>query len=106
MSNEMCEGCTEGEHWRCGMQTWCACDCDPEIASIPTEVWTKEELDSTGNDRIKVRCKDIKKLIDEQAEDQSIWFLDSTTSEKNLQHELRILTTKVEWLLKEIEELP
>lgn len=24
----MCEGCTAGEHWRCGMQTWCECDCD------------------------------------------------------------------------------
>jgi len=24
----MCEGCTAGEHWRCGMQTWCECECD------------------------------------------------------------------------------
>jgi hypothetical protein len=24
----MCEGCTAEEHWRCGMQTWCQCDCD------------------------------------------------------------------------------
>ena len=23
----MCEGCEAGEHWRCGMQTWCECDC-------------------------------------------------------------------------------
>lgn len=24
----MCEGCTADEHWRCGMQTWCKCECD------------------------------------------------------------------------------
>lgn len=24
----MCEGCTADEHWRCGMQTWCECECD------------------------------------------------------------------------------
>lgn len=23
----MCEACTEGHHWNCGMQTWCQCDC-------------------------------------------------------------------------------
>lgn len=23
----MCEGCTDGRHWDCGMQTWCQCDC-------------------------------------------------------------------------------
>lgn len=24
---EMCEACTRGECWDCGMQTWCQCDC-------------------------------------------------------------------------------
>jgi hypothetical protein len=23
----MCEACTRDEHWNCGMQTWCECDC-------------------------------------------------------------------------------
>ena len=27
----MCEGCTADEHWRCGMQTWCECECDGSI---------------------------------------------------------------------------
>lgn len=27
----MCEGCLKGEHWNCGMQTWCKCNCDPEM---------------------------------------------------------------------------
>lgn len=25
----MCEACTEGRHYACGLQTWCECDCDP-----------------------------------------------------------------------------
>lgn len=24
----MCEACKRGQHWLCGMQTWCECDCD------------------------------------------------------------------------------
>lgn len=24
----MCDACERGEHWACGMQTWCECDCD------------------------------------------------------------------------------
>ena len=24
----MCEACERDEHWLCGMQTWCECDCD------------------------------------------------------------------------------
>ena len=23
----MCEACKRDEHWNCGMQTWCECDC-------------------------------------------------------------------------------
>lgn len=23
----MCEACEHEEHWNCGMQTWCECDC-------------------------------------------------------------------------------
>ena len=23
-----CAGCMDDEHWRCGMQTWCECECD------------------------------------------------------------------------------
>lgn len=25
----MCEACTGGRHYACGLQTWCECDCDP-----------------------------------------------------------------------------
>lgn len=32
----MCEGCERGEHYLCGMQTWCECDCDgPDGCYIP-----------------------------------------------------------------------
>jgi len=24
----MCDACRRGEHWDCGMQTWCQCECD------------------------------------------------------------------------------
>jgi len=24
----MCEGCTNEQHYLCGMQTWCECECD------------------------------------------------------------------------------
>lgn len=26
-----CEGCAANEHWRCGMQTWCGCECDGSL---------------------------------------------------------------------------
>lgn len=26
----MCEACERGDHANCGLQTWCACECDPE----------------------------------------------------------------------------
>lgn len=42
----MCEACELGEHWRCGMQTWCECDDprdgDPEAFFYP-EPWDMEE---------------------------------------------------------------
>lgn len=28
MGPRMCEACSRGLHWLCGMQTWCECDCD------------------------------------------------------------------------------
>lgn len=28
----MCQACEEGRHWDCGLQSWCDCDCDPEVA--------------------------------------------------------------------------
>ena len=27
---EMCSACERGQHWDCGLQTWCKCECDPE----------------------------------------------------------------------------
>lgn len=28
----LCEACEQSRHWDCGRQTWCECDCDPELA--------------------------------------------------------------------------
>lgn len=25
-----CEGCEQGRHHECGLQTWCECECDPD----------------------------------------------------------------------------
>lgn len=30
----MCQACTDDDHWDCGMQSWCECECDPELAEI------------------------------------------------------------------------
>lgn len=27
----MCEGCTNSQHFLCGMQTWCECECDGSV---------------------------------------------------------------------------
>jgi hypothetical protein len=35
----MCEGCTADEHWRCGLQTWCECECDGSVD------WGMHEID-------------------------------------------------------------
>lgn len=29
----MCEACERGDHAMCGLQTWCSCECDPEMAA-------------------------------------------------------------------------
>lgn len=26
----LCAACERGEHWDCGRQHWCECDCDPD----------------------------------------------------------------------------
>jgi len=43
----MCEGCTAEEHWRCGMQTWCECECDgsPDWALFDPESDECERVD-------------------------------------------------------------
>lgn len=28
VAGRLCEGCAAGRHCRCGMQSWCECDCD------------------------------------------------------------------------------
>ena len=35
----MCEACERDDHANCGMQTWCECDCDPELAVICEGEW-------------------------------------------------------------------
>lgn len=37
MGERLCEGCAAGQHCRCGMQTWCECDCDGTPESCPEE---------------------------------------------------------------------
>ena len=31
----MCEACERNEHWNCGMQTWCSCDCEGPDGEYP-----------------------------------------------------------------------
>lgn len=38
----MCQACEDGNHHLCGMQTWCECDCDPEIILCDYD-WHDEE---------------------------------------------------------------
>lgn len=33
----MCEACARDDHAACGMQTWCECDCDPEMVRVMPE---------------------------------------------------------------------
>jgi len=46
----MCEGCTVDEHWRCGMQTWCECDCDGSTDWGVFEIDPDEGLQIVGGD--------------------------------------------------------
>jgi len=32
---ELCDACKRGQHWDCGMQTWCECECDPDAFDHP-----------------------------------------------------------------------
>lgn len=50
----MCQGCTEGLHWLCGMQTWCECDCDGPDGfygdSDPYELTDQDGFPALGED--------------------------------------------------------
>jgi len=36
----LCEGCSEDHHERCGMQTWCTCDCaGPDGLYVDPDPW-------------------------------------------------------------------
>jgi len=43
-----CDACERGEHWDCGMQTWCECECDgyDEFSSIPKTIQQEQSDDS------------------------------------------------------------
>ena len=38
----LCSACEEEDHANCGMQVWCECECDPELARIQ-EIEDKED---------------------------------------------------------------
>lgn len=47
----MCEACERGDHDRCGMQTWCECECDgyhgfglPDIELIPDDCLPQQHV--------------------------------------------------------------
>ena len=43
---QLCEACEHDEHWSCGMQTWCECDCDgPETQGYS---YAEDELHQPG----------------------------------------------------------
>ena len=45
----MCEACERDEHWLCGMQTWCECDCfgpDGDYSNWPLDI----EMPATVHD--------------------------------------------------------
>jgi hypothetical protein len=44
----MCEGCTNGQHFLCGMQTWCECECDG--STDWNEIDPYEGLEIVGGD--------------------------------------------------------
>jgi hypothetical protein len=49
----MCQACSEGRHWDCGLQTWCACDCDPEMAGM---YWPGDD-DNPGGHSLECTCE-------------------------------------------------
>lgn len=41
----MCEGCTNEQHYFCGMQTWCECPCDGSTDWAMYEPTEEEEME-------------------------------------------------------------
>jgi hypothetical protein len=44
----LCSACERGEHWDCGQQSWCQCDCE----TVSTDYSHDPELDANGVCRI------------------------------------------------------
>lgn len=59
----MCEGCTADEHWRCGMQTWCECECDglPDWGMFDPSL----EEEATHYKQMEQKLRDEGKVDDE-----------------------------------------
>ena len=54
-----------------------------------------------GGGRVAITLKDLKEMIDIQAEDEGLWFVAATAPEAYLQQELRKLHALCERLIKE-----
>jgi hypothetical protein len=46
---KVCAACEDEDHINCGMQTWCECDCDPELALIQT-IFDHQDYETTEDD--------------------------------------------------------
>ncbi len=46
----MCQACSEGRHYACGQQSWCECECDPEVALIDLAFWDEFDWGIFGDD--------------------------------------------------------
>lgn len=52
-----CEACERGEHWNCGMQTWCECECDgPD--GVYADGDAEDDTDDPLRDEIVSDCGD------------------------------------------------
>lgn len=49
-----CEACERGDHFNCGMQTWCECDCDgPENIEFGDDPMVSDIARANTERRIK-----------------------------------------------------
>lgn len=56
----LCEACSQGRHWDCGMQTWCECECDgPDgyYGLEPYEERSDEEEESASTHSLDCTCE-------------------------------------------------
>ena len=58
-------------------------------------LWHKIESQDDG-EKMDKKWLELKKMVDEQAEDEGLWFMAETAAESYLQHELRKLHAEIE----------